>query len=40
MIDKIETLKHGESRYFGSHPREEARRLLGIVAIIMRWSFS
>ena len=32
MIEKIEILQHGECRYFGSHPREEAQRLLGIVA--------
>ena len=32
MIEKIEILQHGECRNLGSHPREEAQRLLGIVA--------
>ena len=32
MIEKIEILQHGEGRYLGSHPGEEVRRLLGIVA--------
>lgn len=32
MIEKIEILQHGECRYLGSHPREDARRLLGIIA--------
>ena len=32
MIEKIEILQHGEGRNLGSHPREEASRLLCIVA--------
>ena len=32
MIEKVEILQHGECRYLGRHPREEARRLLGIIA--------
>ena len=32
MIEKIEILQHCEGRYLGSHPREEARRFLCIVA--------
>ena len=32
MIEKIEILQHGECRNLGSHPREEARSLLGIIA--------
>ena len=32
MIEKIEILQHCEGRNLGSHPREEARRLFGIVA--------
>jgi len=32
MIEKIEILQHGEGRNLGSHPCEETRRLLGIVA--------
>ena len=31
MIEKIEILQHGEGRNLGSHPREEAGRLLGII---------
>ena len=32
MIEKIEILQHGECRHLGSYSREEARRLLCIIA--------
>ncbi len=32
MIEKIEILQHSKDRHFGSHPCEESRLLLCIVA--------